>query len=109
MPMEWLKEHFRTTRDAYQPQRALERYKMGMKSGGSIRAVRVMAGPDSCPSCQALTGRIYALDQAPVLPNPDCTNPRGCHCAYRPVMAYDPALKTAEVLLPSAPTDSEVA
>lgn len=93
MPMEWLKEHFRTTRDAVQPQRALERYKMGMKSGGSISAVRVLVGPDSCPSCQALAGTIYALDQAPVLPNPSCTSPQGCRCAYRPVMAYDSALK----------------
>ena len=101
MPMEWLKEHFRTTRDAYQPQRALERYKMGMKSGGSIKAVRVLVGPESCPSCRSLADRVYALDQAPVLPNPSCTSPGGCRCAYRPVMAYDPALKSLEVATPS--------
>ena len=87
--MDWLKDHYRNSRDAIYPRRALERYRMGMKAGGSIRGVRVLAGPDSCPSCRSLAGVVYSLDDAPDLQNPGCTNPNGCRCAYRPVMTYE--------------------
>ena len=89
-------------------ERALDRYRMGMKSGGSIRAVSVLAGPDACPSCQSLAGIVYPLDEAPVLPNPSCTSPDGCRCAYRPVMAYDPAaasIRRKAMTEAEAPTD----
>lgn len=87
--MDWLREHFRTTRDAQSPERALNRYRMGMRAGGSIRGVRILAGQDSCPQCRALTGIVYTLDAAPTLPNPSCNNPSGCRCVYRPVMTYE--------------------
>lgn len=96
--MTWLKDHYRGSRDAIYPGRALERYRMGMKSGGAIRGVRVLVGSDSCPSCRALAGAAYSLDDAPELPNPGCSNPNGCHCAYRPVMAYDDG-EDAQLLL----------
>ena len=86
--MNWLGDHFRKPRDAAYARRALDRYRMGMRSGGAIRGVRIMAGPDSCPHCQAIAGSVYSLDEAPALPNPGCTSPGGCRCVYRPVMAY---------------------
>ncbi len=93
--MEWIHEHFRRSSSPESARRALERYRMGQKAGGSIRGVRVFAGPDSCPSCRALTGAVYSLDEAPALPNPACTNPAGCRCAYRPVMAYETRIPEA--------------
>lgn len=87
--MDWLKEHYRHTRDADNPQSVLDRYRMGMKAGGSIQGIRVMVSPDGCPTCMSLAGVIYSLDLAPPLPNPNCTKAGGCHCTYRPVMTYD--------------------
>lgn len=87
--MNWLREHFHTTRDARTQQRALDRYRMGKRAGGAIRGVRVYAGHDGCLECRALTGVVYSLDDAPPLPHPGCLSPGGCRCVYRPVMTYE--------------------
>src|SRR5438876_1187083 len=88
--MGWLQDHFRTTRDAHDPQRAMDRYRMGKRAGGSIRGVRILADEDSCASCFAVAGIVYPIDEAPALPIENCTCSAGCRCVYRPVMSYEP-------------------
>jgi hypothetical protein len=70
-------------------QRLLARYRLGIRAGGAIGGIRVVAAPDSCAACRALAGPVYAADQAPLIPVADCTTPQGCRCAYATVMAYD--------------------
>ncbi len=41
----------------------------------------------SCPTCQALTGRIYIPQNIPKLPVERCTHQKGCRCIYAPVPA----------------------
>jgi hypothetical protein len=58
----------------------LEQYR---KSG--LEYVEVLPALDSCESCKKLAHRHYRLDEAPELPNPNCTHKMGCRCTYLPV------------------------
>ncbi len=85
----WLAGHVRSPKGPDYADRVLGRYRMGARAHGAIRGVRVLAGGDSCPACQAAAERVYTLDDAPTIPIAGCTNSGGCRCAYVPVMAYD--------------------
>ena len=38
----------------------------------------------TCSTCRAMHGRVYAMeDTSVVVPNPDCTCPRGCDCVWQ--------------------------
>ena len=87
--MTWIHEHFRRLATPESGQRAMAGYRMGIKSGGSIRGVRIIGGPDCCSASQAVAADIYHPDSAPSLPLEGCTHPTGCRCAYRPVMSYE--------------------
>ena len=47
-----------------------------------VRTVELSATGDSCPNCQRLGGRRFALGKAPPLPHKDCTHEMGCRCIY---------------------------
>ncbi len=87
--MTWLHEHFHKLATPEAAQNAIARYRMGIKSGGSIRGVRIDPGPGACDACRALAANVYQPDEVPALPLEGCTNPTGCQCAYRPVMVYE--------------------
>ncbi len=59
----------------------LERY----RSGG-LEYVEILAVSDSCESCKKLASKRYKLDEAPELPNPNCTHKMGCRCCFLPVV-----------------------
>jgi hypothetical protein len=59
------------------------RRKSAKESG--VRVVEVLGASDSCPECQAISGRHFPLDQAPELPYPLCTSVLGCRCVTLPV------------------------
>lgn len=40
---------------------------------------------DSCESCKKLQGKLFKINQAPELPNPQCSYDIGCRCCYSPV------------------------
>lgn len=50
-----------------------------------VKGVEILSADDSCEACRELTGRVYRLDEVPVLPNPFCTHPKGCRCTLLPV------------------------
>lgn len=87
--MTWIHEHFRKLATPESGRRAIAGYRLGIKSGGSIRGVRIIAAPDSCPACSSRAANIYQPDTVPSLPVAECTNPGGCRCVYRPVMSYE--------------------
>jgi len=87
--MKWLKDHIRQPKDAHYAKKVLDAYRLGMKARGAIRGVRIVTGPDSCPTCQALAGKVYHPDEAPIIPIAGCTHPQGCCCAYSAVMTYE--------------------
>ncbi len=58
----------------------LARYR---QSRDKIRGVKILA--ECCPACDLDSNREFALDAVPPLPNPYCTNPKGCRCCYMAV------------------------
>lgn len=58
----------------------LERY-----HSEGLEHVEILAAPDSCESCGKLAGT-YKLNEAPELPNPNCTGKMGCRCTFLPVV-----------------------
>ncbi len=87
--MSWLRDFVHSPQTPDYARRVLDRYRLGMRAGGAIRGVRILAASDSCPACQALAGAVYHPDEAPLIPIAGCTHPQGCRCVYRPVMEYD--------------------
>jgi hypothetical protein len=87
--MQWLHNHVRTPKGSDYAARVLDRFRLGMKARGEIQGVRILVGPDSCPVCQAVAGRVYLPDEAPIIPIAGCRHPRGCRCAYTAVMTYE--------------------
>jgi hypothetical protein len=87
--MSWITSHVRRPKDPSYAKRVLDRYRLGMKAGGAIRGVRVLAGADSCAACRAAAQGEYLPNEAPIIPIAGCTHPEGCRCAYAPVMDYD--------------------
>jgi hypothetical protein len=52
-----------------------------------IKFVAHFAGAGSCPTCTALNGRKWSIDEAPELPSEECSsNDLGCRCLYQPVI-----------------------
>jgi len=86
--MSLMMKHVRKPKDASYARIVLARYRLGMKAGGAIRGVRIIAGADSCPACRAAAQTVYMPDEAPLIPIQECTHPQGCRCAYTPVMTY---------------------
>lgn len=90
MTFEWLKGF---QQDQQKPENYAEKtlaaYRLGMKAKGSIAGVSITIDQNGCAACKALIpGAIYAPDDAPHLPLPDCDRGRDCRCVYRPVMTY---------------------
>jgi len=50
-----------------------------------IRELRISAEPGACESCRRLSGRLFSIDVAPPIPNPDCSR-FVCRCDYDPVL-----------------------
>jgi SAP domain len=46
--------------------------------------VEVLGAPNSCTFCKNIAGKRYAINEAPTLPNPNCTHELGCRCVYLP-------------------------
>jgi hypothetical protein len=89
MQWRWLRNHVRHPKDASYARRILDRYRLGMKAHGEIRGVRIVTGPDSCPTCRAHAEAVYHPDDAPIIPIAGCTHAEGCRCAYSPTMTYE--------------------
>lgn len=70
-------------------QRLLARYRLGIKAGGAIGAIRVVAAQDRCAACHAASRQVYQPDCAPLIPIAECITPGGCRCVYATVMAYE--------------------
>lgn len=51
---------------------------------GVVQYVEILATPNSCESCKKLQGKRYKVNEAPKLPNPNCTHELGCRCVYLP-------------------------
>lgn len=49
-----------------------------------VKYVEVLVTPGSCESCKKIAGKTYNLNEAPTLPNPNCTHEMGCRCVHLP-------------------------
>ncbi len=88
--MDWIRQFVRNrTKPPDYAAKTLKAYRLGVKAGGSIEGVKILVSEDSCPACRAVGERIYAPQEAPLLPLIDCTHTRGCRCAYTLVMKTD--------------------
>lgn len=50
-----------------------------------VKHVTHLAATDSCSVCTSLNGRKWRIEQAPELPQAECTHAYGCRCLYLPV------------------------
>ncbi len=87
--MTWMRRHIQQTKARTYAESVLTRYKLGIKAGGAIAGVRILASADGCPACRALADCVYDPDSAPMIPIGACTASVGCRCTYAPVMAYE--------------------
>jgi hypothetical protein len=65
----------------------MEVSRLGSQDGERSLSPRVYAATldaETCPACAALAGlEFFRADSgAPVIPNPACTHPLGCRCAW---------------------------
>ncbi len=95
MPFDWLKSFHQDIQKAPDyAEKTLAAYRLGIRSKGSIRGVRIEVDGDGCPASRALDPHAeYSPDDAPHLPLPDCAKGLHCRCVYRPVMAYEPTVE----------------
>jgi hypothetical protein len=56
------------------------------KNRDVIKAVEILASPDSCDECKKFAGKRYSLDNVPELPHEKCTHKHGCRCTTVPVV-----------------------
>lgn len=59
------------------------------KSSGVVKGVQILTAKDSCESCRAQAKNNFSLTKAEkfgILPNKECTHPKGCRCTYIPVL-----------------------
>ena len=49
-----------------------------------LKYIEVLGASNSCPICNKIAGKRYAINEAPTLPNPNCTHELGCRCVYLP-------------------------
>lgn len=97
MPFDWLKQHHSQSKPPDYAEKALAAYALGIRSGGSLRGVRVQTAEKSCQAAKALPdGAVYLPEDAPRLPLPACPQGTSCPCLYRPVMAYESPAEPAE-------------
>ena len=91
MPFEWIKRFQQSVPKAKDyAEKTLAAYRLGMRAGGSIRGVRIVAGEGACEAARELPdGQVYLPDEAPHLPLQGCPYGEGCPCVYRPVMKYE--------------------
>jgi hypothetical protein len=47
-----------------------------------IKFVEVLGAPTSCPFCKEIANKRFVIDEAPILPNPNCSHELGCRCLY---------------------------
>jgi len=40
-----------------------------------VKKVKIIGSPDSCLSCKEHIGKEYLIEEAPIIPNIECTNP----------------------------------
>jgi hypothetical protein len=52
----------------------------GIKSAGLSKVKILGGGLDDCPACKALHGQVYAIEDVPILPPPNCTCVPWCRC-----------------------------
>ena len=52
------------------------------RESGVVNYVEVLVTANSCDSCKKSQGKRYKINEAPILPNPNCTNELGCRCMY---------------------------
>ena len=60
----------------------------GLQDAGYKQVDIMTCGSASCPTCQAMDGKTFAIDRAPELPHPDCSHELGCRCLYQPHVDY---------------------
>jgi hypothetical protein len=87
--MTWLRQQVQVAKNTHYSQSVLTRYKLGMKAGGAIGGVRLVAPTDGCPTCVVLADRVYDPDTVPLIPVAGCRTSGGCRCTYAPVMVYE--------------------
>jgi len=46
-------------------------------------AVEIVASKAACSAAQALKGKRFLSEEAPLLPLPTCALPGSCHCVYK--------------------------
>jgi hypothetical protein len=92
MPFDWMQKFLADRPKAPDyAAKTLAAYRLGIKSGGSLRGVRIQTGDAACAAARALPPEaVYTPDDAPILPLPACPLGGACGCVYRPVMAYEP-------------------
>lgn len=58
------------------------------KGGDHVRRIKLIGPNDAftCESCRAVLGKEYLVARTPELPHRECSSPRGCRCAYEPVL-----------------------
>jgi len=58
------------------------------KGGDHVRRIKIVGPNDeaTCETCKAVLGKEYLVVRTPELPHRTCTSPRGCRCAYEPVL-----------------------
>lgn len=61
-------------------ERLQELYLAGVIDGVAL----VAADADACPTCLAVTDRLYLPTHLPPLPIAGCAAPGGCRCRYEP-------------------------
>lgn len=73
-------------------QRAIKMQLLELRNDGFTKQVRIIAGPESCPACRQLDGKIYTIEEALTLmplPSKECTSKLDksingfCHCNYQ--------------------------
>jgi hypothetical protein len=97
MPFEWLKHHYVINKAPDYAAKTLAAYALGIRSGGSIRGVRIEVEPDGCQASKNLPhNAVYLPEDAPLIPLQGCTRGTGCTCVYRPVMAYQSEQEAGE-------------
>lgn len=71
--------------DNYTPDAASTASLRTYRESGLIDEVEILGSGGGCPTCAAVAGRRYQLDEAPPLPIRGCTSDR-CACAYVPIV-----------------------
>ena len=66
---------------------SLESY-IELSRQGIIKGVKVSAGP-GCPVAARLAGKVFAMNEIPLLPIAGCVRAPCCGCDYLPAIADD--------------------